>query len=265
MLLAELLSDRVVTFSFGGREWPLLFTHRALLLCQKETHIDTLNAANLGKPSASLLRGLLYGALSAAGASCSISDVGACFTFTTIEGIRRKVIEAWIASMAVPKPKKAKPTDKDAKPKEPLTWMESWAEATSKHGFGLTDDQWLDMTPRQVAHLQDFRLRQQQREEVLVGMIAATVQNHSASPPKKAASPKQFMLHPYEEDEEEENLSLGDQMAAAFAKFGAGGEAALPASMARNKTTGEIVPDPPVAPEPPAPIPDRRAHTPRII
>jgi hypothetical protein len=35
------------------------------------------------------------------------------------------------------------------------------------------------------------------REEVMVGILAATIENFSMGAPKKAAQPSDFMLHPY--------------------------------------------------------------------
>lgn len=114
--------------------------------------------------------------------------------------------------MAEPDPKKRE-INKDAKPRPAPTWMESWAEATSRHGLGLSDERWLDMTPRQVGFLQKKRLEQKQREELLVGIIASTVENFSACHPKKPVSAEAFMLHGFER-EEEEPAAPGDQLMA---------------------------------------------------
>lgn len=198
--LSELLTRRV-EFSIGGRAWPLIFTHRALLMCQQITGIDMLSTTMTG-PSAALLRGLLFAALSVAGAPCSMADVGRAVTFRNVQKVSGTVTAAWSASMADPEPK-AK-TEEQGKDAPKMTWLDAWATATSKNGgLCLTDDEWLDMTPRQFSALQKLRLEQMQREEWMVGVLASTVENFAACHPQKPVSPEAFMIHKFPEREPE--------------------------------------------------------------
>lgn len=171
-------------------------------------------AANIGEPSAAMLRALLYSALSCSGADCSIEDAGRAITLANLHQVRAVVVDAWVASMA--EPEEEEDRRQDRLPHSALTWGEAWARATSKHGLGLRDKQWLDMTPRQVAELRKIRLEQMQREELLVGILAATVENFSVSRPQKPATAEQFMLHKFPPEPE---LPIGDQIMAQMKKF----------------------------------------------
>jgi hypothetical protein len=200
--LAQWLCPRV-EFPFGGKHWPLVFTHRALLMTERSSGVDMLNA-DIREPSASLTRALLFSALSVAGADCTLTAVGKLTRLSNLPKIQVTLRQAWIASM--PEVRKEREEKPAGSPEPKLTWLEAWACAREQHC--LTDDQWLDMTPRQFRALQDLRLEQMQREELLVGIIASTVETFSYFAPKKPQSPKDFMLHklpelgpePYEGD-----------------------------------------------------------------
>lgn len=237
MILAQWLTAKV-EYSYQGRAYPLLFTHRALLICEHATGIDTL-AVNLANPSSSVLRGLLYGALSSAGATCTLDGIGRLFNFRTALVIREKIIDAWIASMADPAREPYRPKREFSKPPDKITWIRKWAEDTSRDGLGIPEDKWLDMTPRQIQELQIQRLAQMQREEWLMAVVASQIENWSPVHPKKTTSPNRFMIH---ELEPEEELPIGDQMMRAFAAFGNSGTApSVPQYIARDATTGEII------------------------
>ncbi len=194
--LAERLTRRV-TFSIGGESWPLVFTHRALLLCEEITGTDMLSAS-LGNLPASMLRGLLFAALSTAGAACSINEVGNQINPRAIGGIRQTVFSAWAASMEeIPAVDDKKAAAEPDSPKK-LTWSEAWARA--RFNLNLSDEEWLDSTPRMCGELYRVRLAQMQREELLVGIIAATVENFSPVHPEKIVSPESFMLHKFPEE-----------------------------------------------------------------
>jgi len=75
----------------------------------------------------------------------------------------------------------------------PITWLDAWAVARQE--LQLTDDEWLEMTPRQLHALRKRQLQQLQREELLVGIIAATSANYSFCRPDRPLSPEVFMLH----------------------------------------------------------------------
>jgi len=187
-----------VFFAFQGKKWRLLFTHRVLLSCEALTGVDML-AANLGNPPAALVRALLFCALERAGAGCTIDLVGRLITARSLRSIRIVVLEAWRASMPDPKPAPAKPKDpkdSDGGP-EKLTWMKAWAEAVSQDGLGLSEEQWLEQTPRQTGALEDLLLEQRQREELLCGIIASTMANYGYRAPDKPRTSESFMLHPF--------------------------------------------------------------------
>jgi hypothetical protein len=91
--------------------------------------------------------------------------------------------------------------------------MEAWAIA--RHDLGLSDEEWLRMTPR---HLHALRLRQEQkmqREELLVGIISSTVANNGFRDHKRPITPESFMLHPF--PSEPEKPITGEDIMAAFA------------------------------------------------
>ena len=80
------------------------------------------------------------------------------------------------------------------------------------------------MTPRLVHALCKRQLEQLRREEVLVGILAATTANFSFSPPKKSLRPEDFMLHPMPKQEElsREPEPSGDGIMAQLERLPAG-------------------------------------------
>jgi hypothetical protein len=183
--LAQRLTRRV-EFRIAGQAWPLVITYRVLLDCQELAGVDMLGQ-NLGDPSASLLRALVYCALQYAGAPCSIDDVGRAIARAPRKA-RRILAEAWRASLPDPEP-----ASSGQHTGSPLTWIDVWAAACGEHN--LSADEWLDMTPRQFRALEDLRLDRMRREEFLVGILAATTANFSFCAPKKPLSAESFLLH----------------------------------------------------------------------
>jgi hypothetical protein len=205
--LTRWLTKRV-EFPIGGRKWPLVFTYRALLEAEESTGVDMLTA-NLTYPSAAITRGLIHAALHCAGAGYSIQDVGKAVQHLGTEQSQALLISAWVASMADPRDR-----DRDIEPDPaedeiekrvkanaqtytpPPEWADIWASARSAD-LGLTDDEWLDMTPRQFYKLQQLYLARMRREELMTGILAATIENFSMCAPKKPVKPEMFMLHPF--------------------------------------------------------------------
>lgn len=68
------------------------------------------------------------------------------------------------------------------------------------------------MTPRQLQALRQRHLQTQQREELLVGIIASTTANFSFCRPDKALSPESFMLQPIERKPEREGPLTGERL-----------------------------------------------------
>jgi hypothetical protein len=185
--LAQRLTRRV-EFRIAGQAWPLVITYRVLLDCQEIAGVDMLGQ-NLGDPSASLLRSLMYCALQYAGAPCSLEEVGRAIARAP-QKTRRILAEAWRASLPDADPEREA---SDKRTGSPLTWNDVWAAAREEHR--LSDDEWLDMTPRQFRALEDLRLNRLRREEFLVGMLAATTANFSFCAPKKPLTADNFLLH----------------------------------------------------------------------
>jgi hypothetical protein len=187
-MLARWLTKRV-EFSLGGQKWPLVFTHRALFFCEELTGMDMLTTS-LVDSSATLIRALIFAALDCAGAKCSLPVVGEEINRVGISRARIALVTAWAASM-VP----VEPETKDSYAEHRPTWLDAWAIA--RQDLKLSDNEWLDMTPRQFAALQKARLKEMQREELLVGKIEAAVKNYSMRAPKKWVSPHDLMIHKF--------------------------------------------------------------------
>lgn len=83
--------------------------------------------------------------------------------------------------------------------------------------LGLSDDEWLDMTPRQFAALRIRHIQKMQREELLVGIMASTSANFSFCRPDRPISPESFMLHPF--PAERNRLITFEDMKAVAAAF----------------------------------------------
>lgn len=141
---------------------------------------------NLWRPSAKLLRAALYLVLRLSGARLSIEQAGAMNPRSP--RIWRALEDAWIASMPEPEPE-------NAEPGEPLTWLKTWAIA--RQSLGLSDEEWLSMTPRMLQALSRQRLEAMRWQELMTGVITANAANYSPCAPKRAFHPREFMLHPW--------------------------------------------------------------------
>jgi hypothetical protein len=128
--------------------------------------------------------------------------------------VRSVILEAWAASMPEPQPASVK---KPTAPAKRRGWMDVWAGATSKHGLGLSGDDWLAMTPRQVDALQRVHLEQMQHEELLVGILAAEIVNTSHYRPKQPRTAESFMIHPL--PEKQLPITTGDDIMESMARF----------------------------------------------
>jgi hypothetical protein len=73
------------------------------------------------------------------------------------------------------------------------------------------------MTPRMLYALRKRQIARLQREELLVGIIAATSANFSFCRPEKPLTPEMFMLHPL--PEQPEMPMTGEDIMAAFANY----------------------------------------------
>lgn len=179
--------------TFAGRRWWLRITYRVLLACEEAAGVDMLAASiDVSRPSARVMQALLWAALRADGGEWSLREVGSRLTLANMFAVHQALLEAWTASMPEPRPK--------AEQDEPVrrgVWIKVWAAARQE--LGLSDDEWLDMTPRQVQALRDVRFERDQREELLVGIVAAAVANFGFRSPGCAMRPESFMVHKFAE------------------------------------------------------------------
>jgi hypothetical protein len=157
-------------------------------LCQDLTGVDMLNS-NVAELRGRILRALLFSALSSTGATCSIEDVGRAIS-SNLDAARDLVRDAWSASM--PDPAMIQRLNVYQQQRK-QTWTDAWAIAWEHHH--LSEDQWLDMTPRQLATLRTLRLEKMQREELLTGIVASTIANFSFQKPLRPVKAEIFMLH----------------------------------------------------------------------
>lgn len=73
----------------------------------------------------------------------------------------------------------------------------------ARYDLGLSDEEWLEMTPRQLYAIRKRRIENMQREELLIGIVASTSANYSFCRPDKLISPTAFMLHPLREPKQD--------------------------------------------------------------
>lgn len=210
-ILAKWLTN-TVEFPVGGGKWPLIFTYRALFLAKDITGVDMLSA-NLSNLSASLMRGMIFAAITCTGAACSLDDVGKSIRRLGSDKTKMLLVSGWMASMCEPDIKAPGEPEALAKTNStPITWIDIWAAARDRD-IGLSDDEWLDMTPRQFHALQTLQLARMRREELLNGILAATFENFSMCAPKSPVKPEAFMMHPFPP------LPIGEQIMAEMSKL----------------------------------------------
>jgi hypothetical protein len=96
----------------------------------------------------------------------------------------------------------------------PLTWLEAWSIA--RYDLRLTDDEWLEMTPRQLHALRLRQIEQLQHSELMTGIIASVTANFSMMKPEPPFSAESFMIHKLpgscEDDQEPEEEMDGDKL-----------------------------------------------------
>jgi hypothetical protein len=217
MDLAAQLTPRVEV-TLGGRSWRLCLTHRVLLECEELTGLSLLAGANLS--SARLIRVLLYCALKRAGATYTLEQVGAFIRPRTLSTIQQAINAAWLSAMPEPEPQSLTyRTGRETA--EAFTWLNAWSMA--RFDLRLGSDEWLDMTPRQLYALKQRQLAQWRREELLVGIVAATTANFSMCHPRSPIRADSFMLHPFKQEPERQQ-TVEDVMSV-FAMFRNNGNA----------------------------------------
>jgi hypothetical protein len=89
-----------VEIRLDGKNWPIVITHNVLIECEDLTGLNVLaGEVNLVRPSAKLVRGLLYLALKRAGAKYTLAEVGDLITPHNIVKVQEALLTAWAASM----------------------------------------------------------------------------------------------------------------------------------------------------------------------
>lgn len=180
---------RRVELAFGGCRWILAITYRVLFDSEDMTGLHIISGVVPADVSAGMTRALLWSALRGAGAAYTLIQVGEMITARNLPAVRRTLWDAFAASMPDPRPK---PGDKADDP-GPMTRMEIWARARLQ--YRLSDQEWLDMTPRQMAALGAVDRARMRREELIAGQIATQIINWSTHAPAKPVSPEQFTWH----------------------------------------------------------------------
>lgn len=209
--IAELLTAPG-SIAIDGKRWPLLITHGVLLHCERETGLDMLNSFRIVQANSGTLLALLWASLARAGTEYSTRDLGAFLTLGNVGIVRRQLIRAWIGSMP-----ERRPAPEEGGEREKLTHMKAWAFARME--LGLSDEEWLDSTPRQIQALSDVRLRRMQWEEMMIGILGAETVNHSACRPEKPRTVESFMIHPIESDGKQSSKGLGQHIINQFIKL----------------------------------------------
>ena len=101
------------TLRLDGRDWNIVITHNILCDLEELTGLNVLTGAetSMAKPSARLLRALLFLCLREQGAEYSLEDVGRLITRQNLMPVSRTLIEAWAASMPTKEEVEADQTD----------------------------------------------------------------------------------------------------------------------------------------------------------
>lgn len=97
------LADRLiekVEVRLDGADWPIVITHNVLIDCEELTGLNVLTGeANIVRPSAKLIRALLYLALKRAGAKYTLEQIGDMIGPHNIAMLQEGLLKAWAASM----------------------------------------------------------------------------------------------------------------------------------------------------------------------
>lgn len=98
--VAEGTIKRVVV-KLDGKEWPLVVNHNVLIECEELTGMNMLSTgeASMFKPSAKLIRAMLYLCLKRAGAKYTLEEVGSMIGPHNLLMVGNALMAAWAASM----------------------------------------------------------------------------------------------------------------------------------------------------------------------
>lgn len=182
---------RAVLLRLKKEDWPILFTHAALLDIEEQSGCDVMAGEfNIYRPRADWVRVALWAALKQAGAGLGLAEAGALIRPQNGDRVHLALMDGWRASMAQPE----EDAEGSGKPKL-RTWIEAWAIGRGR--LKLSDQEWLDMTPRMLQEISRVELEQTRQQEAMFSRLTASVINWSARPPTTAVDQDAFMLHPY--------------------------------------------------------------------
>lgn len=99
--LANKLQQPKVQIRLDGRDWPIVVTHNILCDLEELTGLNVLTGADtsMAKPSATMIRALLFLCLREQGAEYTIEEVGRLITRQNLVLVSRGLIAAYAASM----------------------------------------------------------------------------------------------------------------------------------------------------------------------
>src|SRR5258708_14575722 len=94
---------RKVELKLEGKTWPLVVTHNVLIECEELTGLNLIaGEVNLLRPSAKLVRALLYVVLRRAGAKYTLEQLGDLINPENIQKLHERLLTPWAASMPAP-------------------------------------------------------------------------------------------------------------------------------------------------------------------
>jgi hypothetical protein len=98
--IAEKLIKKV-QIRLDGKDWPIVVSHNVLIECEELAGLNMLTGeANfIMRPSAKVVRALLFVCLQRAGADYTIEEVGDLITPQNLVMIQDGLLNAWAASM----------------------------------------------------------------------------------------------------------------------------------------------------------------------
>lgn len=109
--MAKKIADKLVQkveVLLDGKTWPIVVTHNILIECEDMTGMNVLSGEiNLLRPSAKMIRALLFLALQRAGAKYTLAEVGDLITPHNLVPIQQGILAAWAAAMPTEEEEKA--------------------------------------------------------------------------------------------------------------------------------------------------------------
>jgi hypothetical protein len=102
--IADKLVQKVL-IRLDGKDWPIVVTHNVLIECEELTGFNLLDlqgGVSMIRPSAKLMRGMLYLTLKRAGAEYTLEEVGDLITPKNLVLINQGILKAWEASIPEP-------------------------------------------------------------------------------------------------------------------------------------------------------------------